>query len=105
MEWIAYYKILGFADIVILSNDGEDGSYEMLDHLSKSGEIIHLRNIVKSVDPTEFFQATRFLPAIAALTSDDPATEFYNLQRGRRDVLRQLRAPFWGMPRHVLVRC
>ena len=60
---------------------------------------------MKSVDPAEFFQATRFLPAIAALTSDDPATEFYKLLRGRRDVLRQLRAPFWGMPRHVLVRC
>jgi hypothetical protein len=29
---------------VILSNDCEDGSDEMLDHLSKSGEIIHLRN-------------------------------------------------------------
>ena len=92
MEWIAYYKILGFADIVILSNDGEDGSDEMLDHLSKSGEIIHLRNIVKSVDPTEFFQATRFLPAITALTSNDPAIEFYKLQRGRRDMLRHLRA-------------
>ena len=29
---------------MILSNDCEDGSDEMLDHLSKSGEIIHLRN-------------------------------------------------------------
>ncbi|MEK9704941.1 MAG: glycosyltransferase family 2 protein, partial [Paracoccaceae bacterium] len=44
LEWIAYYKILGFAELVILSNDGEDGSDEMLDHLSKSGAIIHLRN-------------------------------------------------------------
>ena len=44
LEWIAYHKIIGFTDIVILSNDCEDGIYEMLDHLSKSGEIIHLRN-------------------------------------------------------------
>ena len=44
MEWIAYHKTIGFTDIVILSNDCEDGSGEMLDHLSKSGEIIHLRN-------------------------------------------------------------
>ena len=44
LEWIAYHKILGFTDTVILSNDCEDGSDEMLDHLSKSGEIIHLRN-------------------------------------------------------------
>ena len=44
LEWIADHKIIGFTDIVILSNDCEDGSDEMLDHLSKSGEIIHLRN-------------------------------------------------------------
>ena len=44
LEWIAYHKTIGFTDIVILSNDCEDGSDEMLDHLSKSGEIIHLRN-------------------------------------------------------------
>ena len=44
LELIAYHKIIGFTDIVILSNDCEDGSDEMLDHLSKSGEIIHLRN-------------------------------------------------------------
>ena len=44
LEWIAYHKIIGLTDIVILSNDCEDGSDEMLDHLSKSGEIIHLRN-------------------------------------------------------------
>ena len=44
LEWIADHKTIGFTDIVILSNDCEDGSDEMLDHLPKSGEIIHLRN-------------------------------------------------------------
>ena len=44
LEWIAYHKIIGFTDIMILSNACEDGSDEMLDHLSKSGEIVHLRN-------------------------------------------------------------
>ena len=33
LEWIAYHKSIGFTDIVILSNDCEDGSDEMLDHL------------------------------------------------------------------------
>jgi hypothetical protein len=60
--------------------------------LFRGDNVTHLRNIVKSVHPAEFFQATRFLPAIAALASDDPATEFYKLQRGRRDMLRQLHA-------------
>ena len=48
--------------------------------LFQGDNVKHLRSIVKSVDPAEFFQATRFLPAIAALTSDSPATEFYKLQ-------------------------
>jgi hypothetical protein len=56
--------------------------------LFQGDNVTHLRNIVKSVDPAEFFQARRFLTAIAALTSDDPATEFYKLQRGQRDMLR-----------------
>ena len=68
---------------MILSNDCEDGSDEMLYHLLKSGEIIHLRNNGPYDD-----RGIQF----AALTSDDPATEFYKLQRRRRDVLRQLRA-------------
>ena len=44
LEWIAYHKLIGFTDIVILSNDCEDGSAIMLDHLSKPGEITHVRN-------------------------------------------------------------
>ncbi len=60
--------------------------------LFQGDNVTHLRSIVKSVDPAEFFQATRFLPAIAALTSDSPAIEFYKLQRARREMLRHLRA-------------
>ena len=82
LEWIAYHKIIGFTDIVILSNDCEDGSDEMLDHLSKSGEIIHLRN-----DGPYDDRGIQF----AALTSDKPSREFYKLQRARRDMLRHLR--------------
>lgn len=59
--------------------------------LFQGDNVTHLRSIVKSVDPVEFFQATRFLPAIVALTSDNPAIEFYKLQRARRDMLRHLR--------------
>ena len=60
-------------------------------HCFRGDNVTHLRSILKSVDPAEFFQATRFLPAIAAQTSDTPATEFYKLLRGRRDMLRHLR--------------
>ena len=60
--------------------------------LFQGDNVTHLRSIVKSVDPAEFFQATRFLPAIAALKSDNPSMEFYKLQRARRDMLRHLRS-------------
>ena len=59
--------------------------------LFQGDNVTHLHSIVKSVDPVEFFQATRFLPAIAVLTSDNPAIEFYKFQRARRDMLRHLR--------------
>ena len=44
LDSMTLHQSIGFIDILILSNDCEDGSDEMLDHLSKAGEIIHLRN-------------------------------------------------------------
>ena len=82
MEWIAHHNVIGFSDIVILSNDCEDGSDEMLDHLSKAGEIIHLCN-----DGPYDDRGIQF----ATLTSDRPATEFYKLLRGQLDMLHHLR--------------
>ena len=82
LEWIAHHKIIGFSDIVILSNDCEYGSDEMLDNLSKAGEIIHLCNNGPYDD-----RGIQF----AALTSDSPAIEFYKFLRGRRDMSRHLR--------------
>ncbi len=44
LEWITYYKLIGFNQIVIASNDCIDGTREMLDHLHKTGQIIHIEN-------------------------------------------------------------
>ena len=59
--------------------------------LFQGDNVTHLRSMVKSVDPAEFFQATRFLPTIAALTPNNPSREFYKLQRARCDMLCHLR--------------
>lgn len=59
--------------------------------LFQGNNVTHLRSIVKSVDPVEFFQVGRFIPAITALRSNQPSKEFYKLQRGRREMLRHLR--------------
>ena len=39
LEWVAYYRILGFDQIAIYSNDSSDGSDELLARLASSGII------------------------------------------------------------------
>ena len=46
LEWIAYHRVLGFTDVVIVSNDCEDGSDDLLDRLDEAGEIRHIRQTV-----------------------------------------------------------
>ena len=77
---------------VFVFYDADSPENAMHAALFQGDNVTHLRSIVKSVDPAEFFQATRFLPAIAALTSDNPSREFYKLQRARREMLRHLRS-------------
>ena len=80
------------AKVVFVFYDQDNPENAVHAALFQGDNVTHLRSIVKSVDPAEFFQATRFLPAIAALTSDSPAIEFYKLQRARREMFRHLRA-------------
>lgn len=75
--------------------------------LFQGNNVTQLRHNVKSVKPEEFVQATRFVSTITALTSDNPVTEFYQLQRGRREMMRHLRAILWltqGRPGPLLTR-
>jgi hypothetical protein len=85
-------KMSESAKDVFVFYDQDSPENAMQAALFQGENVTHLHNSVKSVDAAKFFQATRFLPAIAALTSDDRATEFYKLQRGRRNMLRHLRA-------------
>lgn len=48
LEWIAYHKVIGFDEIIIASNDCDDGSDRFLDALSEAGEILHLANGVSA---------------------------------------------------------
>ena len=77
---------------VFVFYDADSPENAMHATLFQGDNVTHLRSIVKSADPAVFFQATRFLPAIAALTSDNPAIQFHKLQRARRDMLRHLRS-------------
>lgn len=46
LEWIAYYKVIGFNRFIIYSNDSTDGTTEILDALDRAGEIVHVENSV-----------------------------------------------------------
>lgn len=44
LEWLAHHKAVGFDDILVLSNDCDDGNDAMLDRLQDMGELTHVRN-------------------------------------------------------------
>lgn len=44
MEWVAFHRALGFEDVLIFTNDCEDGSDTIADRLSELGLATHVRN-------------------------------------------------------------
>ena len=42
LEWLAYHKAIGFDTFLIVSNDSDDGTTELLDSLAEAGEIHHI---------------------------------------------------------------
>ena len=44
LEWLAHYRVLGFDDIFIYTNDNVDGSDELLSVLAEEGVVYLLRN-------------------------------------------------------------
>lgn len=50
LEWIAYHRAIGFDKILVVSNDSDDGTTELLNHLAES-DIIH--HIYHEVQPKE----------------------------------------------------
>jgi len=44
LEWLAHHRAVGFTDFLVLSNDCDDGTDRMLDHLQERGDLSHLRN-------------------------------------------------------------
>ncbi len=44
LEWVAYHRMIGATDILVYSNDCDDGTDAILDRLHEMGEVIHVRN-------------------------------------------------------------
>ncbi|MGR3492981.1 MAG: glycosyltransferase family 2 protein [Shimia sp.] len=46
LEWVAHHRECGFDEIVVLTNDCDDGTDAMLDRLTTLGEVTHIPNPV-----------------------------------------------------------
>ncbi len=44
LEWVAFYRVLGFDNLVVLTNDCTDGTDLILDRMQELGFVTHFRN-------------------------------------------------------------
>ena len=44
LEWLAHHQAVGFTDLLVFSNDCDDGTDTMLDRLQDLGHLTHVRN-------------------------------------------------------------
>jgi len=86
IEWIAYHKAIGFDTILIVSNDSDDGTTELLDALDAAGEVDHIHHSVGS-DESPQGKAARAANESGVIREGDwliwlDADEFLNIHRG-----------------------
>ncbi|KNG92396.1 glycosyltransferase family 2 protein [Pseudaestuariivita atlantica] len=91
LDWLAHHRACGFTDVLVFSNDCEDGTDQMLDRLSEMGWLTHIRNdgpydkrgiqftALKRAETLDIVQAADW---ILALDID----EFVNIHVGDRTV-------------------
>lgn len=68
LEWVAWYKMLGFGDILVLSNDCTDHSPQMLELLARHGWLAHQPHLPDAGKPAfnSAFRAARSHPLVAS---------------------------------------
>lgn len=97
IEWIAYYRVLGFDDVVVYENNSTDNSAALLRALASAGKIIHRR---WTLGRTESPQITAYQDAIRKAKTDwilfVDADEFLVLHQV--DTVHEFLAPFNARP-------
>ncbi|QUS37092.1 glycosyltransferase family 2 protein [Falsirhodobacter algicola] len=88
LEWLAYNRAIGFTDVLVYSNDCEDGTDRMLDRAQELGLLTHVRNDdIKARGPqwTALRQAQRHpLTKSADWIMFHDVDEFLNIHVGGR---------------------
>lgn len=86
LEWVAYHRAIGFTDIVVFSNDCDDGTDLMLDRLQEMGLVQHLPNPRRGQRPVQWTALKRAanLPAVkkAEWLFVTDVDEFLNIHAG-----------------------
>lgn len=107
VEWVAWQRMLGFTDILVLTNDCTDGSDLLLDALAAAGWLTHVRHSPAPGEPPKrsAHRAARAHPLVAAagwvMISDVDEFLVVHLGDGRiGDLLGDASPDFAGMALH-----
>lgn len=86
LEWIAYYRAIGFDEILVATNDCTDGTDEILDRLQDMGLAHHIRNEISAGEAPQVAGMRRVLDHPIVLACDwllhVDADEFLNVAVG-----------------------
>ena len=104
VEWLCWQRLLGFTDVVVVTNDCTDHSRELLDALARGGWVTHLRHDVpdgRQITARKL-AAAKALPQVAkadwVMVAD--VDEYLVIHRGAgrlSDLLAAPGRPFLGM--------
>jgi len=101
VEWVSWYRMLGFSDILVLTNDCTDHSVDLLKALARAGWLTHVDVTVPPGSmPTPVklaFAKTHPLVTGAAWTFLCDIDEFLVINRGSLDTLLPTDSDFLGM--------
>lgn len=87
LEWLAHHRAVGFDHFVVFSNDCDDGTDDMLDHLAATGLVTHIRNDGPYDKGGIQFTALKAAARLAAIKASDwllplDVDEFVNIHTG-----------------------
>lgn len=86
VEWVAYHRLIGFTELIVCTNDCEDGSPELLDALEALGLLVHIRCHPPPAEPAQMFAYRQVEARLAGAWPDWLMTldgdEFLNIHVG-----------------------
>lgn len=88
LEWVAYYRLLGADNIVVITNDCTDGTDMILDRLQELGQVRHIRNSGYAPESPQIHGLRRAMTEVEEVRAADwvlhvDSDEFLNVFHGK----------------------